>query len=463
MSSKNSLVSSNSELQTANSVDLSKQKPVSLWNTIYQHMSSSSADESPESDFETSNESKAQDMEVKKVAVRMVRDAIEKILLPEVQDVTNNHSNEAEAKKEESHVAAETREKTAPKNWSNLKKWILLQRFTRELEKVRKFNLKASQESEPEKIIALKQTTDGKKNSEEWMLDYALRQAVNQLAPTQKRKVALLVQAFEMVVPPSSNEKSELDHSHHSTRIEESVAVDESKQEVNFLEVETEKFDESIAVDGNVKEADEEDAVPGPVNLEPIQLSEDAVENHQGEPDPTTAGQKTEEEEEEGSNHLEMWHMIYQHVVTSLAEKIGSKLLDNVEESESSKLGGGLTKSAVVHLIKVTVDEILLSKTDSESATTTPKAERPKSKNWAKLKKLLLVRRSIKALEAAKKNETSKQQRRDISRGDERKKAEEWMLDYAVQHIVNKLTPARKQRVSLLVEAFEAVVPFPEI
>ena len=46
---------------------------------------------------------------------------------------------------------------------------------------------------------------------------------------------------------------------------------------------------------------------------------------------------------------------------------------------------------------------------------------------------------------------------------DERKKAEQWMLDYAVQHIVTKLTPARKRRVAMLVEAFEAVVPLPEV
>jgi hypothetical protein len=42
---------------------------------------------------------------------------------------------------------------------------------------------------------------DDRKNSEEWMLDYALRQAVTKLAPARKRKVALLVEAFEKVLP----------------------------------------------------------------------------------------------------------------------------------------------------------------------------------------------------------------------------------------------------------------------
>lgn len=39
---------------------------------------------------------------------------------------------------------------------------------------------------------------------EEWMLDYALRQAVDRLAPARKRRVALLVEAFETVTLPEA-------------------------------------------------------------------------------------------------------------------------------------------------------------------------------------------------------------------------------------------------------------------
>lgn len=45
---------------------------------------------------------------------------------------------------------------------------------------------------------------------------------------------------------------------------------------------------------------------------------------------------------------------------------------------------------------------------------------------------------------------------------DERKNAEEWMIDYALQQAVTKLAPARKRRVALLVEAFETVIPLPK-
>ncbi|KAJ6702905.1 CALMODULIN-BINDING PROTEIN-RELATED [Salix viminalis] len=54
---------------------------------------------------------------------------------------------------------------------------------------------------EAEKVDLRHQMMDGRKNSEEWMLDYALRQAVTKLAPARKRKVALLVEAFENVLP----------------------------------------------------------------------------------------------------------------------------------------------------------------------------------------------------------------------------------------------------------------------
>ncbi|MED6136898.1 hypothetical protein PIB30_059999 [Stylosanthes scabra] len=55
-------------------------------------------------------------------------------------------------------------------------------------------------EPEPEKVSLKHQFMDERKDAEEWMLDYALRQAVTQLAPARKTKVALLVEAYETVM-----------------------------------------------------------------------------------------------------------------------------------------------------------------------------------------------------------------------------------------------------------------------
>ncbi|KAH6814379.1 hypothetical protein C2S51_023397 [Perilla frutescens var. frutescens] len=54
---------------------------------------------------------------------------------------------------------------------------------------------------EAQKVDLRHQDLDERKNSEEWMVDYALRQVVTKLGPARKRKVALLVEAFEKVIP----------------------------------------------------------------------------------------------------------------------------------------------------------------------------------------------------------------------------------------------------------------------
>ncbi|KAG4947169.1 hypothetical protein JHK87_043176 [Glycine soja] len=85
-------------------------------------------------------------------------------------------------------------------SWSNLKKVILLRRFIKSLEKVRKFNprgpryLPLEPNSEAEKVNLRHQDMEERKGTEEWMLDYALRQVVSKLTPARKRKVELLSQ-----------------------------------------------------------------------------------------------------------------------------------------------------------------------------------------------------------------------------------------------------------------------------
>ncbi|KAK1278809.1 hypothetical protein QJS04_geneDACA016634 [Acorus gramineus] len=56
-------------------------------------------------------------------------------------------------------------------------------------------------DQEGEKVDLKHGMVDERKNSEEWMVDYALRQAVDKLAPKRRKKVALLVEAFETVLP----------------------------------------------------------------------------------------------------------------------------------------------------------------------------------------------------------------------------------------------------------------------
>ncbi|KAF7040189.1 hypothetical protein CFC21_050106 [Triticum aestivum] len=80
-------------------------------------------------------------------------------------------------------------------------------------ERIRAFNPRAPNflpvvpDPDAEKVDLRHQMTDDRKNAEEWMVDYALRRTVNKLARAQKRKVEMLVQAFETVLPPVLGEK----------------------------------------------------------------------------------------------------------------------------------------------------------------------------------------------------------------------------------------------------------------
>ncbi|KAL1152933.1 hypothetical protein V6Z11_A09G142500 [Gossypium hirsutum] len=103
-------------------------------------------------------------------------------------------------------------DKQIPSSWSNLKKIIILRRFVKSLEKVRNLKpktiryLPTAKYPEAEKIQLRHQTEKERKNAEEWMLDHALRQVISTLAPSQKRKVAMLVQAFETVIPAENGD-----------------------------------------------------------------------------------------------------------------------------------------------------------------------------------------------------------------------------------------------------------------
>ncbi|RWR74689.1 midasin [Cinnamomum micranthum f. kanehirae] len=100
--------------------------------------------------------------------------------------------------------------KPLPETVSNLK-WKQNKVGKRPIEncdQLKKFNprppryLLPEPDPEAEKVDLRHQMMDERKNAEEWMIDYALQKTVTKLAPARKRRVALLVEAFETVMPP---------------------------------------------------------------------------------------------------------------------------------------------------------------------------------------------------------------------------------------------------------------------
>jgi hypothetical protein len=71
---------------------------------------------------------------------------------------------------------------------------------------------------EAEKVDLKHQAVDDRRAAEEWMVDYALRKEVKKLARAQKRKVEILVQAFESVLPTVANEKKPEQHDNGDKR-----------------------------------------------------------------------------------------------------------------------------------------------------------------------------------------------------------------------------------------------------
>ncbi|GAA0163579.1 hypothetical protein LIER_39622 [Lithospermum erythrorhizon] len=655
-----------------NQATLGGGKNTSMWQLIHQRMISSLASdvetrlpqiENEKNQVEHANKSPAvrastdterqedkdnqsdgtvnQDIELRKVlAIKLVREAIEKILLPEVPDQSSDdQSTTSEATSEQDlseQIHAEENlkesksetddtkepgscvvskdenqqvktlkkledksEKKGPKHWSNLKKWIILQRFVKALEKVKQFNprgpryLQLEPKPEGEKVALRPQTVEEKKNAEEWMLDYALRQAISQLAPTQKKKVSLLVKAFETVVPPhedsdihstisklkETDDKSTNREEKHENSLpegndtkQENVTSPLTDQERD-LSTENEETKSMVAgsqilnypgsdPSDRINTAPQELIQEGKSHQEIYKVGVPSVEASAASVDlltssseatvqegdhevndgesllpqgPSPVESNSNDNEEEKKDHIKMWHMVYQHVVASIVEKVGAGLLDGTDDEDledatelpkfltTDQYGeletyetvprSGFSRSEAVKLVQDAVDEILLpeiqddlSETQSVTSDTVTDQDlsdksqlgkstvdgtsiqvqkgeilkqnisNPPKMNWSKVKKLMLLKKSIRALEKARNPKSLIQNimqskadpqpdtvdlRRQMM--DEKKKAEQWMLDYAVRNIVHTLTPARKRRVSMLVEAFEAVVPLPEI
>ncbi|KAH0721280.1 hypothetical protein KY290_006203 [Solanum tuberosum] len=532
------------------------------------------------------------------------REQCDKAFESDEENIIRENAGSPEKQENEERVTNKA-EKKAPTHWSNLKRWIILQRFIKELEKLRKFNprkpryLQLEPDPEAEKVNLKHQIEDERKSAEEWMLDYALQKAISQLAPTQKRKVGLLVTAFENVVPPRGS-NIQVTFPTLKTRNEDNLQtagkgnasvsnagnvrehVDKRNAEDDKLMLKNDDTQKAIVLCKKLDEVTSTSSDKGSVEREEFGDSNDdstssTISNLGNDGDKTQENNMnlseceatesitvssnenekiTEAEDDNGTyrkqvnkqKHISMWHLISQHILSDVS-KIGNEQLDEAndnktlaetntdnslhdfseEKDDMSHNGRSFSRNDAVSLIKEAVSQILPTPTQDDSSDTRSvtsdilpdeeppktdhidrgeqnstdslykslrhrdsqlettdfvdnntitesKFEPPKSKNWSKLKKLILLKRSIKVLERARKvnpqppqllppTPDQEQEKVDLRNQmtNERNKAEQWMLDNAVQHMVSKLTPARKTRVAMLVEAFEAVVPLPEV
>lgn len=143
-------------------------------------------------------------------------DCIAAIEAPEMEDINKIEEPEAfTVVKDEPHSKGHTffngvsdSSQELLESCNKLKRWMRCKKENDDDEEEgREFNprdpnfLPLEPEPEAEKVDLRHQDMDERRNAEEWMLDYAMQKTVNQLAPARKRKVALLVEAFEAVLP----------------------------------------------------------------------------------------------------------------------------------------------------------------------------------------------------------------------------------------------------------------------
>ncbi|GAU17919.1 hypothetical protein TSUD_330430 [Trifolium subterraneum] len=521
----------------------------------------------------------------KKNVIELVQKAFDEILLPEVEDLSSddhsksrgNETDEVLLEKSEGEVeernvttfAESPKElqkmESKPKSWSHLKKVILLKRFVKALEKVRNINprrprqLPSDANFEAEKVLLNRQTAEEKKKSEEWMLDYALQKVISKLAPVQRQKVTLLIEAFETIRPIQ-----DADNGPRSTVTVESqenpiqsldASSNHSKEEINDgrdCEVTEgprndknmtacEKKDENATVESTSR-----DVVKFPVFNEEILEEEVTTKGENMEPDHKVQQEIfVQEEPKYGSSttgvpygvpegdqkYIQKWHLMYKHAVLSNTGKCKNelsfvgKVKEGGEEDDVMFNGGKRPchyysetdsdmddeKKNVIELVQKAFDEILLPEAEDlssdnhsksrsygseevlleksegkeeeeeEEVNTTTFTESPKEpqkmenkpKSWSHLKKLILLKRFVKALDKVR-NINPRRPRQlpsdanfeaekvflNRQTSEERKKSEEWMLDYALQKVISKLAPAQRQKVTLLIEAFETIRPF---
>ncbi|KAL9232615.1 hypothetical protein vseg_007706 [Gypsophila vaccaria] len=122
---------------------------------------------------------------------------------------------------------------------SKLKKLIITAKFMGAMERMRKMNwskpryLPPKEASLDERVYLRHLSIDGRKNHDEWMLDYALRKVISSLAPEQQRKVAAIVGAFETVTPQRKGNGLQYNTKEEFHPVIKSEPIDDEKEFVD--------------------------------------------------------------------------------------------------------------------------------------------------------------------------------------------------------------------------------------
>lgn len=454
-----------------------KEKDSKLWKLIYKHMvtekeGADSANGESVSSVEGECDDEANGLQTdarRSGTVTLVREALEKILseIPDNssddQSMDSDITTDQELFERNSQVSEEpitfkpkSNEKRV-KGWNNVKKVILLKRFVSDLGSLTRLSPKTPRvlpwepDPETEKIRLRHQEIGGKRNSEEWMLDYALRQAISTLAPSQKRKVSLLAQAFDTIslqdIGSGSTPGSAATSRNISRQSSISFTTVPCENEVNAESIRgrlmnlQEDLKETSKLDGVANDLEEKQQCSGLWRL----LCKQMEDNERNQTLPEETRKEEDESKEDTKVDGEKMELYQTEAVDLLGEVIDGISL---EESQDQNIIQGETRQK----------------------TETLPVSQVRTNRWTNLKRVILLRRFVKALENVRKFNPREPRFLPLDPDIEPEKVnlrhqetqnkrngEEWMVDNALQGVVSKLTPARKLKVQLLVQAFESL------
>ncbi|KAJ8570440.1 hypothetical protein K7X08_037412 [Anisodus acutangulus] len=412
--------------------------------------------------------------------------------------------------------------------------------------------LELEPDPEAEKVNLKHQIEDERKRTEEWMLDYALQQAISQLAPTQKRKVGLLVTAFETVVPPKEVICSRLttlpqlredEIINRELSKNEPFAIKQSSGSDDFIEAKcSTKFSSASACNGameleeNLQEKDDKATSNEDLDRPSCSIGDSESWNYTPteNAEPNASAKNLHVARLPKGKHRSMWTLIHRHVISDEYTESDSKVTCGADEenhkfcaAESScsllkfseresmttnqdadNQGVEARKFLAIKLVREAIERILLPEvqdqsSDNQSVASEEKISRSLTPRMSQMKEVLpektlaaLRNRKLKDKSRTKhpntgailKMDSSTKIHQGIGKAekiqpkearylelepdpeaekvnlkhqieDERKRTEEWMLDYALQQAISQLAPTQKRKVGLLVTAFETVVP----
>ena len=414
-----------------------KEKDSRMWKLIYKHMVTEKEEETSSVDGECDDETANLQINARRSGtVTLVREALEKILseIPDnsSDDQSIDSATDQELMERNSQVSEESSMTSKPKKgWNNVKKVILLKRFVSDLSrlspKTPRF-LPWEPDPETEKIRLRHQEVGGKRNSEEWMLDYALRQAISTLPPSQRRKVSLLAQAFDTI-------------SFSSTPGSAATSRNISRQSsLSSMTVHNENEGNAEILRGKLRK-----------------LQEDLKE--------TTKVDGDLDEKQECSS---LWRLLCKQMEDNERNQTLPK--EEQESEEDTSVDGEKMedyKTEAVELLGEVIDGISLEESQKSG---TSQASQVKINRWSSVKKAMQLRKFVKALENVRKFNPREPRFLPLEPGVEaervnlrhqetrnKRNGDEWMVDNSLQEVVSKLTPARRDKVKLLVQAFESL------